>query len=573
MLLADYYLAAWLFQKNRVDTALKAIDAVITRAEKTVGYNETAVKFWLLRGNILNRTGGYNETLKQNFSLLNLAEQHHDTTGLVRFSTSIGNVNARLKKDKEAMDWHYRALGFMQTDKQKAAYSLVYINIAVVYYHMAVQNDTPANEDSISVNLQRAITWSRRGNNLTILANSLSMYGKVLAEYQKTKAAEAALTEALEIRKKIGDVYYEILDMIALASIYDNNNDYKKAIATCLQALELTNANGRDFSSMITVYSSLGNIYSKAGDYQKHNEILKEQMQLQDSLYKSNSAETMVEMETKYEVQKKENTIIRQNYDLAKKNYLVGGALLLLLLGAVFSFILIRQNRKKQELKLRMIQEEEHRMSAIAVATAQEKERRRIAAELHDNLGGQLSYISSNMDFILDAPVELSVEEKNRRLGKVNEVAKTTISDLRETIWALKKETVEIEELADKLKAYAHQQLANRPDMILDVQEQITDRITLSPVAALNIFRVFQEAVNNAIRHSGADRMSLTITTSTKPGYCITLADNGKGFDINAVYDNHYGVENMKERAKELHANLVIQSGESGGTIVKLSTE
>ena len=142
-------------------------------------------------------------------------------------------------------------------------------------------------------------------------------------------------------------------------------------------------------------------------------------MQLQDSMYKVNTAEAVTEIEAKYDLQKKQTTIIQQQYDLTKKNYLVYGSLLLLLLGAIFSFILFKQNKKKQQLKLQMLHEEEHGISAIAVEKAEEQERNRIAAELHDNLGSQLSYISSNMDFIIDAPISLSDEEKNKQACKI----------------------------------------------------------------------------------------------------------------------------------------------------------
>ena len=71
ILLSDYYLAAYLFQKNKVDTALKAIDDVIARAKKTIRYNDTSLKFWMLRGNILQRTSHYDEVLKQGFFINN----------------------------------------------------------------------------------------------------------------------------------------------------------------------------------------------------------------------------------------------------------------------------------------------------------------------------------------------------------------------------------------------------------------------------------------------------------------------------------------------------------------------
>ena len=163
----------------------------------------------------------------------------------------------------------------MQSDELKAKCSFVYINIAVVYYHLSAINDTKENEDSIEMYLQKAIKYSRKGNSLTNLANGLSMYGNILAEYKKLQPAEVALTEGLNIRKKIGDVFYVIADMIALSSIYEYNNN-AKAIDICLQALNLAKANGSDFSSMTTIYSSLGEIYSTEGDYKKYSEVLKE---------------------------------------------------------------------------------------------------------------------------------------------------------------------------------------------------------------------------------------------------------------------------------------------------------
>ena len=298
---------------------------------------------------------------------------------------------------------------------------------------------------------------------------------------------------------------------------------------------------------------------------------LKEEMKLQDSMYKVNTAEAVTEMEAKYDVQKKQTTIIQQQYDLAKKNYFVYGSLLLLLLGAVFSFILFKQNKKKQQLKLQMLHEEEQRMSAIAVEKAEEHERNRIAAELHDNLGAQLSYISSNMDFLIEAPVILSEEEKNKRLSQLNQTAKNTITDLRETIWALKKETVEIEELADRLKLYAQNQLLYKINMKLNVQEKLTVKIILSPAEALNIFRIFQEAINNAVKYSNAEEILLSVTTGAPSWYSISVSDNGKGFDTKVLHQGHYGLENMRERAKEIQLVLEITSSENNGTMVILS--
>ncbi len=568
--LSDYYIAAYLFQKNQLDTALKVIDGVIMRSQKVAGYSNAYAKFWLLRANILMRTSNYEEVLKQDLHLLTLAEENHDSVAMIRFNTSIGNVNLRLKKIDEALKWHYKAISLMQTDGLKSTCSFVYINLAIAYHHLYTENKTKENEDLVMANLEKAIKYSREGGTLTNLANSLSLYGEILAEYKKLQPAEAALTEALTIRKKIGDVFYVIVDMIALSSIYEYN-DNAKAIAINLQALDLAKANGSDFASMTTVYSSLAEIYSVEGDYKKYSEVLNEEMQLQDSMYKVNTAEAVTEIEAKYDLQKKQTTIIQQQYDLTKKNYLVYGSLLLLLLGTFFSFLLFKQNKKSQQLKLQMLHEEEQRLSIVAVEKAEEQERNRIAAELHDNLGSQLSYISSNMDFLIDAPSSLTDEDKNERLGKLNQTAKNTITDLRETIWALKKETVEIEELEDRLKLHAQNQLSHKLNMKLSVHEKLDIKIILTPAEALNIFRIFQEAVNNAVKYSNANEIILSVITEAPSAYTISLADNGNGFDTKVLYKGHYGLENMRERAKEIQAILQITSNENNGTLITLS--
>ena len=568
--LSDYYIAAYLFQKNQLDTALKVIDGVIMRSQKVAGYSNAYAKFWLLRANILMRTSNYEEVLKQDLHLLTLAEENHDSVAMIRFNTSIGNVNLRLKKIDEALKWHYKAISLMQTDGLKSTCSFVYINLAIAYHHLYTENKTKENEDLVMANLEKAIKYSREGGTLTNLANSLSLYGEILAEYKKLQPAEAALTEALTIRKKIGDVFYVISDMIALSSIYEYN-DNAKAIAINLQALDLAKANGSDFASLTTVYSSLAEIYSVEGDYKKYSEVLNEEMQLQDSMYKVNTAEAVTEIEAKYDLQKKQTTIIQQQYDLTKKNYLVYGSLLLLLLGTFFSFLLFKQNKKSQQLKLQMLHEEEQRLSIVAVEKAEEQERNRIAAELHDNLGSQLSYISSNMDFLIDAPSSLTDEDKNERLGKLNQTAKNTITDLRETIWALKKETVEIEELEDRLKLHAQNQLSHKLNMKLSVHEKLDIKIILTPAEALNIFRIFQEAVNNAVKYSNANEIILSVITEAPSAYTISLADNGNGFDTKVLYKGHYGLENMRERAKEIQAILQITSNENNGTLITLS--
>ncbi len=195
-----------------------------------------------------------------------------------------------------------------------------------------------------------------------------------------------------------------------------------------------------------------------------------------------------------------------------------------------------------------------------------QQERERISRELHDNIGSQLSFISSSIDWISAPPVQMDKEEELKRLGAINDTAKLVISDLRETIWALKKETIQLDEMADRLKLFIQLQRTLQPGMEMTITENIQNNISFSSTEALNIFRICQEAIMNCIRHADAGKLCVSIQSGPGRAFTITIEDNGKGFSNTPPSPEHYGLENMQHRAAELGALLLINSGEGKGT-------
>ncbi|HMC87458.1 MAG TPA: histidine kinase, partial [Chitinophagaceae bacterium] len=221
----------------------------------------------------------------------------------------------------------------------------------------------------------------------------------------------------------------------------------------------------------------------------------------------------------------------------------------------------LRYNRRKYFKRLKAMQSQ----NEIQV------ERERISKELHDNIGTQLTYISSNLDWILDAPAAVSAENEKDRLLALNKIAKEVISDLRETIWAIKKESVHLDDLADRLKLYIRTQIALYPLMDFNVNENIHSNICFSPTDALNIFRICQEAIANILKHANATTMKLSIhSAGDKNNFSLIIEDNGKGFLPAEPVNEHYGLENMHSRAKEMGASLSVISGINQGTKVVL---
>jgi signal transduction histidine kinase/ligand-binding sensor domain-containing protein len=217
-------------------------------------------------------------------------------------------------------------------------------------------------------------------------------------------------------------------------------------------------------------------------------------------------------------------------------------------------------NRQRYRLKMRRLKIDRQLVD----------QRERISRELHDNIGTQLSYISNSIDWILETPGSLGREEEKVRLTVVNETARNLVVDLRETIWAMKKEFIMLDEFADKLKGYLQAQAVLQPNLETEITEDIGKRYQFSPNEALNIFRICQEAVANAVRHAQAGKIWMNIHSGAGKEFSFIIEDNGKGFIRQDHYHGHYGLENMAQRASEAGVTLTIESQPGKGTRVSV---
>ncbi len=196
-----------------------------------------------------------------------------------------------------------------------------------------------------------------------------------------------------------------------------------------------------------------------------------------------------------------------------------------------------------------------------------EGERLRISRDLHDHVGAQLSYLITNLDWMLSHPDELNKEEETTRLKDLSETGKQAILTLRQTIWALHNTEISVIDFADKFKQFSRKMLAFSPHTKIVFEEEFSIKNVLTPELALSLFRICQEAIINAIKHAEATEIKVKFRCSTNCIFSFEISDNGKGFLVDQVItDGHYGLENMKARAQECGADFIIDSQPKIGT-------
>lgn len=547
--------AGYYVRKNYVDSALNIVEPLLAVYKKNKEQQEFYLSLLLFKAKILDRGNRYTLALKDLYEVVETAAVLKDTFTLIQGKTGIGWVQMEMEQYNEALQWLYKALYTSSNKKFYKNYGALYSNIASTYNALG-------KPDSAKLYIDISIKDARENNNLVFLATALSMEAKILIDSKQPRLAEMPLHEAVEIRKKLNDPFYTVYDMSSLASYYASNNQTAKGIALCKEGIALAKQSNLS-SQLLMIYRSLAENYKAAGKIPEYTTTLESIIALKDSFNNINSSRLLANMQAASETQKNEKTILEQKLNLTVKNYWLFGSALFGLLVAAIIWLAFKNYNRKQNIKMQLALEEEKRNAAQSVMEAEEQERRRIAADLHDNIGAYASAISADVEKI----TQNGNSKNGTELQNLQQHSQEIISSLRDTIWVLNKEYITITGISDRIKSYSNKLQPSYPGVIINLLETIQNDIRMSSKQALNIFRIVQEAIHNALKHSKAT--SIDIVIESREELTVRISDNGTGIGANSKAGN--GLANMKSRAAESGMNLKINTSEQSGTAVVLN--
>lgn len=540
-------------RSSQAESLIHRTDSILKAIRKKNMITDFEMRFLHFKAAALMRSGKYKEALSVYYSVLKMAEERRNVEFICASWNGVGWVHMEIGKHTEAISFLRKAIGIVPDTAFNGRPNVIYNNLAACF-------STLGQYDSAMKYVQRAEKNAREAENLQLLANALAIKSDILKAKGANQAVIQCLNEMLDTRRKIGDVFYVVSDMYLLAQFYAESGDCSKGILICKDALELIKRYKIRAKEMI-IREALALNYKACREYKLFGEEMEILGSLKDSVNRNASAEALAEMQAKYELEQKEEKIIRQELELSKRNYLMYGSFALLLMGVLVTFQYFRYYKHRSRTE-----------SVMAVNAAKDEERKRIAAELHDNIGTQLGFISRKIDMFKRSSEPVNTAE-SALLEEISVASRKTIGDLRETIWALKKEQVDFRDLADRLKLFFRRQFGEALNVKQEIVEDIRYDILLSAVESLNIFRIVQEALYNAALHAEADTVRLTAQADAGGSWSITIEDNGKGFDVLKVYEDHYGLVNMKERARESDLELTIKSVQGKGTVIGIKNK
>jgi len=248
---------------------------------------------------------------------------------------------------------------------------------------------------------------------------------------------------------------------------------------------------------------------------------------------------------------------------------IVLSAIFLLLFMAVVLVLFFRFARKKiveKELEKSAIKLDSQKKILQATIETQERERKRIAQNLHDAISAKLNVVSLHVNMLLDG--SLTVNEQQDALGNVLGVTTTVLESSRRIAHDLLPPILDNFGLVEALKELLAEFGATKKVV---TQHDINYLTTLTKVEELHLFRIVQELLNNSIRHGKATIMRLQLK-DTDGLMELKYKDNGKGFLVKqALKESGLGLKNIKSRVAILNGNVHVQSKLNQGAIFTIN--
>lgn len=459
--------------------------------------------------------------------------------------------------------------------------------------------------------LAKGEVLARRGNDPELLSSTLLNKGLALYDKGDTSGGRKALNEALTIAENIPYLKRKVLSNMGhyswrhnqldlakkqlhealaihpepnvpvhtatvkqeLGYIYLLTKEYGKAGEYFQQALqEATEA--RDLRVVASIHGDMAKLYAATGDYvlaYQHKEVYQK---LSDSLNNKEKVEAINLMEIRYRTAQKDKeiaegrlTLKSQEQKLAQKNLFIvitgSGAILL----AILLIMLFRHLRNRQKLHRNKIQilEQQHQISEMkSLMRGEEKERTRIARQLHDDIMIQFSVVKMQLSTVI---------------GKADSKTET---ELREILASLDSATA-------NLRSTAHNLM---PDMLLQEGliaaldyfcdncrtatgieiELLTfgDTPGMDTQFELSVFRIIQELVQNVIKHAQATKIIIQLSSRNEVLH-ITIEDNGIGMNSKVMADKKgLGLKSIHARVLAFNGKMDIESREGEGVTVNL---
>ena len=478
-------------------------------------------------GLVVQNIGAYDRSIAYFQEGIEALQQNMDSAFLASAYTNMGNTYFYMEDYLQAIRVYKRAVAIKEALPGHMVVYKTYMNLGIMYQRTD-------NIDSSYMYYFKAIEGAKEQNDWKSLALSYLNIGTVYHQEGDLEEAGAYYHKSLQVFDSEYDNDYDRSILYSSMAQYyldvNQPDSARQVIETNLEIGErLNNAHvRRDAFEKLNLY------YVAVGDYRRAHAALQDFVTLKDSIFNIEKAETIEEMETRFETKQKDQQIAFLNQEnalqtasLQRNSLLIGGLLLLLALVVIIFYFLRYRSRQQHQ---RVLQAQKIRMREVqmkAVIDSQEQERKRFATDLHDGMGQLISALQLNIRAINEKPKD--AEQQNALYENSTQLLDDIHTEIRNIAFNLMPQTLMREGLVPAVQELL--QRINRTGQIKVHLSEADMAVDFPDVVAVSLYRIIQELLSNLVKYSQATTVYLNLMGHDDE-LVITLEDDGMGFDL-----------------------------------------
>jgi signal transduction histidine kinase len=503
-------------------------------------------------------SGKFEDNFKYSLRAIELYEQLGATEKLAR---EYGEMGFRMKKRNLKKALYYMQKGMKISEKHNYKKPLLSI-----YNNYGTLKQQQKQLDSALYFFRKCLRIKQSINDSVGIPYSLNNIGEIYVERRQFKEAKELFDQALQIRIALNDQYGIADNLAYLGDLNHAQKNYADAIKKYNQSLEMSLKYG--FNNLLRHnYKMISECYEFSNHSDEALKAYKKHIFYKDSIINTETNSKIAELEVQFETHKKEKQLLEKEIEVKNsRNKLIAVSALALFIGLV-GFLIYRQ----QKLKNKQQEQEFELKSAIAQIETQnqlQEQRLSISRDLHDNIGAQLTFVISSVDN-LKFGNQIGDSKVVHQLTKISDFTKSTIIELRDTIWAMNKNEFSFEDLRSRIFNFIEKAKIAKEDIEFNFKIDATlSDVRFSSLQGINIYRTIQEAINNAMKYAEATTISVDVE-KIEDQIKIVIQDDGIGFDLNTVEIGN-GIQNMKKRMNDVGGTFELISEQSKGTRITI---
>ena len=545
-----------------------------------------------IKGNLDSSEFYFSKTLELSKLYKNVEIEEKSTNNLAMMSWNKGNLFL-------AQQYSYEALKMSEIQKNEKRTSVALSNIGLIYQELFMY------EKALQFH-RRSLAIRRNNPDLKkVVPLSMNNMAICMEHLLKIDSAIILVNEGLQLAREINNKQTEGNLLTTLGNCYYDRGDYQNALKYCLESVQIKNESGNVFNLNKT-FNSLCDIYLKLDQPHKaleyalkaKNQILasghkidwivyyqlakthfylgnkelgeayfERSNTIKDSVFSTSHAHSFAELEVMHESKIQEDNLNKTKIELAEEQLKVQTQNLYLIVlgsGLLIFVILAIGYYKKQKFKKEQFQKELILQDRLAKAEMQNQlnnERMRISKDLHDNIGSQLTLVSSSLDNLSYKVDDVTARSK---MLHISAFAKTTMSQLRDSIWALNRNEFTLEDFHLRVLDFINKAKMAYPTVKFISSGEGDLRQKLSPEQGISLLYVIQEILNNSLKYANCSNISYRLVVESNQ-LNIEVSDNGIGFRKEEIELGN-GLINIDTRLKRIKGNYSLKTEQGKGT-------